>query len=420
MANASTPLGDIVRGLRRTEGWSQEQLAEEAQLSVGTVRNIEQRGHARLETLSRVAAAFGLTTTELFASGTPLPIGDDSQNRQLLAPLRKVLTPPVGLGLEPEPEPVAAPVEMPDLAEIRRKIEDGLALIEADRYDSVARKLPTLLQDSQTAAAWADEEDREEAAIVHAHVLLLAAKHLTQVRQYDMAYQAFVEGIRIAREQGDQPVAATGVTGLCWLLLRQDRFDECANLAATTAEAVEPKKISVATAGQLASWGELCLRVAAASIRNNRPEEAVEARRRAAIASAALGREHADYRTHWSRFGPATTELKAIEDLSLAGDGRGVLSRADEGVLSKGSLKSVGRPASASWNRHRLDVARAHVSLGSTASAMDELDQIRQDAGAWVQHQPMARYVMEDILRTRKRTLTQQMRDMAVHLNVQV
>jgi transcriptional regulator with XRE-family HTH domain len=407
-------LGDTVRGYRRSNGWNQEQLAEASGLSVGTIRNIEQRGHARLDTLSQVAAAFGVKTEALFASGAPNPVGEDSQNRQLLAHLRKALMPPVGLSAET----VADHGQVEELPDIRRQIEDALELYNADRYDSVARLLPGLLRAADTATAAAPEEEQHrEATLVRAHALLLAGKYLTQVRQYDMAYQALVEGIRLARELDETLTAATGVTGLCWLFLRQDRFDECAALAATTAEAIEPR-FSSASAGELAAWGELCLRIASAAVRNNRLDDAAEARRMASTAASAVGMEHADYRTHWARFGPVTAELKAVEDLSLAGDAHAVLRRADDGLLSRRSLRNHGRPSNINWNRHRLDVARAHVVLGSTQDAMDELVRVKRTTGAWIRHQPMARYVMEDILATRKRTLTKEMREMATHLGV--
>ena len=252
---------------------------------------------------------------------------------------------------------------------------------------------------------------------MRAHALLLTGKYLTQVRQYDMAYQALVDSIRLARELEETLTATMGVIGRCWLFLRQDRLDECAHLSATTAEQIEPR-FATAPRGHLAVWGELWLRVASAAVRNNRPDEAEEARRMAATAASAVGMEHADYRTHWVRFGPVTAELKAVEDLSLAGDAHGVLRRADDGLLAPGAMKKIGRPSNINWNRHRLDVARAHVILGSTQNAMDELANIQRTAGNWIQHQPMARYVMEDILKTRKRTLTREMRAMAAHLNV--
>lgn len=414
MAHNSSPLGETVRAHRRTAGLTQEQLAEDAGLSLGAVRKIEQGGQARVDTLHKIARALGIETSALFTPGAPLPVQEDSTNRQLLAQLRRALMPPVGIGAET----LADPGRAEELPEIRRRIEDTLALYNADRYDSVARALPALLSTAEAATVAAGEERaHQEAVLVRAHALLLAGKYLTQVRQYDMAYQALVEGIRLAREVDSTLTAATGVTGLCWLLLRQDRFDEAANLAATTAQQVEPR-FSTASEGELAAWGELCLRIASAAVRNNRPDDAAEARRMAATAASAVGHEHADYTTHWARFGPVTAELKAVEDLSLAGDAHGVLRRADEGVLSRRSLRAVGRPSNINWNRHRLDVARAHVLVGSTQDAMDELVRIRATTGAWMQHQPMARRVMEDILRTRKRSLTKEMRAMAGHLQV--
>lgn len=412
MAQNHSPLGDAVRAHRRTAGLSQEQLAEDAGLSVGTIRKIEQGSHARVETLNQIARALGIETSALFAPGTPLPVVEDGANRQLLSQLRQALMPPVGIS-----ETLVDPGQAESLSQIRQRVEDGLALYEADRYDSVAQMLPGLLRTAEAAVSAGDEENRREAVIVRAHALLLAGKYLTQVRQYDMAYQALVDGIRLAREQEEKLAAATGVIGLCWLFLRQDRFDEVVQLAATTAEAIEPR-FSEATTGQLSAWGELCLRVASAAVRNNQLDEAAEARRMAAVAASAVGHEHEDYTTHWARFGPVTAELKAVEDMSLAGDAHGVLRRTDEGLLSRRAIRAVGRPSTINWNRHRLDVARSHVLVGSTQDAMDELIRVRRTGGAWIQHQPMARYVMEDILKTRKRTLTREMREMAVHLNV--
>lgn len=70
-----------------------------------------------------------------------------------------------------------------------------------------------------------------------------------------MAYHTLSQGIRDARETGQTLVAATGVVGKGWLLLRQDRFDEAERLATITAQEVEPR-MSNATPGQLAVWGE--------------------------------------------------------------------------------------------------------------------------------------------------------------------
>lgn len=417
MSHASSGLADNLRAHRRTAGLSQEQLAEQAGLSTSVIRKLEQGGQARVETLHQIAAALDVSTSDLFAADNPTPVVGDESNRQKLAPLREALMPPVGISAF-VPDPSNDGEDIHDPSTLLRRVEDGQALYAADRYESVARMLPPLLTDAEAAVAAANgDEARTDAVRVRSHALLLAGKYLTQVRQYDMAYHSLAEGIRLAREIGNRAGASAGVVGMCWLLIRQDRFAEAQRLATVTAEEVEPRMSSASTA-ELAVWGELALRIASAAIRNNRPDTALEARRMASTAASAVGKEHQDNVSHWSRFGPVTTELKAIEDLALAGDSRGVLSRADEGVLSAKALRKVGKPTTINWNRHRLDVAQAHVRLGSTQDALDELLRIQRVSGNWIKHQPMARYVMTDLMRTRKRTLTADMRDLASHLGV--
>ncbi|MEU8568780.1 transcriptional regulator [Streptomyces pathocidini] len=308
--------------------------------------------------------------------------------------------------------------EAGDVADLHQRIEDVHALYWADRYDSVARQLPALLKATEVAAATAEgNQEKRDAIKARTFSLLLAGKYLTQVRQYDLAYHALSESIRLARETGQQLTAGTGIVGMCWLLLRQDRFDESEALALQTAEAMEPR-VSSAQPSELAVWGELWLRVASATVRNNRPDDAAVARRMAGTAASALASERNSFPNHWGGFGPITAEMKAVEDLALDGDARGVLRRADEGVLGSKALKALGKPTAPNWGRHRLDVAQAHVALGSHQDAMSELVGLRESNAAWLRHQPLARYVMSDALKSRKRTLTAEMRDMASYLGV--
>ncbi|MGW1052494.1 helix-turn-helix domain-containing protein [Streptomyces sp. NPDC001118] len=410
----SAGLAENVKKFRRTAGLSQEGLAEAADLSLSTVRKVEQGGQVSMDTLAALARALGVSTSALFASEAPKSVlgPEDEANRRYLAELRRALMPPIGLSAT-----LSTPGEAEEPSAIRRGVQDGHALYQADRYGAVAKRLPSLLRCSEAAVSALEGEDQQHAMIARAHALLLTGKYLTQVRQYDMAYYALAEAIRLAREAGQTQLAATGVVGLCWLLLRQDRFDESEDLAAQTAGEVEPR-MSKATPAQLAVWGELWLRVAAASRRNGRDDVAKHARRMAATAGGALGREHVEFPSHWSAFGPVTAEAKAVEDLALVGDARGVLRRADDGPLSSKSVRNFGRLSTNNWGRHRLDVARAHVLLGSHQDAMDELVNLRETADVWLTHQPMARRVMGDILKTRKRTLTEEMRSMAAHLDI--
>ncbi|MFJ5737805.1 helix-turn-helix domain-containing protein [Streptomyces microflavus] len=95
----SSGLAENVRRFRRAAGLSQEGLAEEADLSLSTVRKVEQGGRVSMDTLASLARALGVSTSDLFASEAPEPtIGAaDEANRRGMAEMRRALMPPVGL-----------------------------------------------------------------------------------------------------------------------------------------------------------------------------------------------------------------------------------------------------------------------------------------------------------------------------------
>ncbi|EMF00741.1 helix-turn-helix transcriptional regulator [Streptomyces mobaraensis NBRC 13819 = DSM 40847] len=412
----SSELASNVKRYRLAAGFSQESLAEAAGLSVKTVQKVEQGGDARTETLHTLARALKVTTSELFAAGSPAPVVGDEATRRNLVAFRSILMPPLGLD-----GPVGTPAGDGGAAGARQQVAHALSLYRASELDSVARALPGLLQRTQTAVTTAEGEEARQAATIHAEALYVAGKYLTQVRQYDLAYMAIAEGIRVARTAGHQHLATIGVVGMGWLLLRQNRFGECYALAVATAERVEPK-ISEASRTRMAVWAELWMRAAAAAVRDNRPDEAKHARKMVSRAVAGMESEDDSWPGSWGGVGPITAELKRVEDILLvsrnSADAREVLDRADEGVLSARARRQIGMPSGSNWVRHRLVVASAHTLLGAHQDAMDELIRVRRTRGEWMRHQPLARKVMGDILKTRSRTLTADMREVAAHLGV--
>ncbi|MEU5974277.1 helix-turn-helix transcriptional regulator [Streptomyces sp. NPDC047315] len=414
----SREVGDNIKRLRRIAGQSQEDLAEASLLSVSTVQKAERGRTVRTETLHAIARGLGVTTSKLFAADAPDPVvGDDATKRSLM-PIRAALMPPVGV------DGVAMiPVHTPGgLAELRRSVLATHELYAADDFGAVARALPQLLRDAEATVALAEDDGARQAAErVRALTLLVSGKFLTQVRQYDLAYAALTKAIRTAQSAEDRRAAAVGVIGLGWLLLRQDRFTDCYNLAVRAAEEMEPR-ISDTDPARVGMWGELWMRAAAAAVRDNRPQEAKAARRMVARAAAGLSVEGAAFPMTWGGFGPVTASVKSVEDYLIRGDGRAearaVLRLSERGVLRRDARKRSGNTTAVNWGRHRLDVAHAHVLLGAHQAGMEVLTAVKTAQPEWIKHQPMARRTMSDILRTRKRTLTVEMRDMAAHLGI--
>ncbi|MEU3183064.1 helix-turn-helix domain-containing protein [Streptomyces sp. NPDC006923] len=410
----SDELADNLRRYRRAKGLSQEQLAHRAGLSVGPVRRIEQGGDGvRMETLHTVARALGITTSALMAAGPPEPVKHDDPNSLSLRELRIALTPAIGL------KPAGSRVgEEPDLRRLRRMTHDNSVLYFGDSYRSVAADLPALIHAANDAVAYYDSgEQRAGALVARSQALQLAGRYLTQIRQYDLAHGAIREAIADAKTAGDQLVAASGVGGMCWMLMRTERFDEAEDVAVATMDLVEPK-IRGATPDEYATWGGLAMEAAAAAARNNRPNEAKALRRAAGTAAKAVGVTHKNLLRHWSMFGPVTASMKELEDFMVAGDARAVVRKSsDEENLQEKSWKRLGGPSTNDGNRYHLDLARAQVRTGDATGAMEALARLDEIAPEWFRHQASAAVTFEEITKKR-RTLTTEMREVGTHLGL--
>ncbi|WP_046506051.1 helix-turn-helix domain-containing protein [Streptomyces odonnellii] len=410
----SDELANNVRKYRRAAGWSQEELAHRAGLSVGPVRKIEQgHGGVRMETLHDIARAFDVRTSALMASGTPEPVAHDNPNGMHLRDLRIALTPAVGLGS------MSTPVgDEPDLGRLRRTTHDMAVLYFEDSYRSIAADLPSLIRGTNDAVAFFDDGDeRVRALTVRSEALQLVGKWLVQIRQFDLAHTAIRQAIDDARAAADDLTAASGVGVMCWLLMRTDRFDEAEDIAVASMDVVEPK-IKGATANQYSTWGGLAMEAAAAAARNNRPDEAEELRKAAGTAAKAVGVSHRNVLRFWSLFGPVTAAMKELEDSMIAGDARAVVRQSsDREELQAKAWTRLGKPSSNDGNRYHLDLARAQVRTGDPSAAMEELVRLDRLAPEWFRHQSSAAITFEEVTRKR-RTLTTEMREVGAHLGV--
>ncbi|MCZ4125309.1 helix-turn-helix domain-containing protein [Streptomyces sp. H39-S7] len=410
----SDELADNLRRYRRAKGLSQEQLAHRAGLSVGPVRKIEQGDDGvRMETLHAIARTLEIKTSELMAAGPPEPVKHDDPNSLNLRELRIALTPAIGLGSAVTP--VGAE---PDLRRLQRMTRDNAVLYFGDSYRSIAADLPALVRGANDAVAYYDSgEERAHALVARSQALQLAGRYLTQIRQYDLAHGVVREAIADAKAAGDQLVAASGVGGMCWMLMRTERFDEAEDVAVATMDLVEPK-IKGATSDEYATWGGLAMEAAAAAARNNRPNEAKALRRAAGTAAKAVGVTHKNLLRHWSMFGPVTASMKELEDLMVAGDARAVVRKSnDEENLQEKSWKRLGGPSTNDGNRYHLDLARAQVRTGDATAAMEQLARLDGIAPEWFRHQASAAVTFEEITKKR-RTLTTEMREVGAHLGV--
>jgi transcriptional regulator with XRE-family HTH domain len=400
-------LGDNVRRWRLRRGYSQEELAQRADVHVNVVRKLEQDSAGggrspgvRLETLYKLARALGVQTAALWAR-RPVEPADRDPAQLALLPIRVALTPALPLVVRTAPGPAAEP----DLAVLHGQLTDAVRFYHDDRYDAVSLLLPDLIAAARDAVGYFDDgAARTEAHRLRSGVLQLTGWFLTQVRASDLAYQAIKEAIADAATAGDQIAMAAGIIAECWLFIRQDRLLDAKRTAAAAADQMEPR-MSTATAAELSAWGWLLLRAWAASVRNNQEDEATEFLRFAEAAAAAVGQQAVRFEHYWTAFGPATVAMKRVEHHAVMGDWRGALRLAED--LPAGHSRADAR------QRHLLDVAQAHAALGQHGDAVGILVGLRASAPGWLRHQHLGRAVTRSVLASRIRSLTADMRMLA-------
>ncbi|MGH3741515.1 MAG: helix-turn-helix domain-containing protein [Micromonosporaceae bacterium] len=393
-----------VRGLRRQLRWSQERLAEEAGLSVTTVKKAESgRGEVNTATLHAIARALGTTTNELYTDRAHVPVLAAEPDHQALASLRAVIAPPVGIAGAPVGITSTARVE---LSTIDRAVTHVEMSYRDDRYDDVAEALPGILARAHLAVA---ELDSNPAYQTRSRALQMAGRYLTQVRQFDLALAALHAAIRDAARAGDRTLAAIAVNGQGWALTRQGRLAECEELCTVTADEIEPR-LSTASPDELAAWGNLLYRASAAAVRNNRHDRARELLRVSSAAASALGQEHES----WATFGPLTIALKSAEYDLISGKPDLTLRAAEQ----LPDAREVGDVTPVNRNRHLLDVAHASLLTGDVDRATTVLTTVLQRAPEWLRRQRSAYEIVRATLKTRPKRPTEEMAALASHLGV--
>ncbi|MDX3237191.1 helix-turn-helix transcriptional regulator [Streptomyces sp. ME03-5709C] len=381
-------IGARLKEVRKRRGLTQRELASASGLSISLIRKLEQGElhDTRLETARRLAVALHVPTNALVAQHREE--GADGPTMDQWADVRRALLVPMSAGSD----------EPPTLRGVREAVERAVPLFANDKFDQLSTILPVLLRDAN-ALVDATPEGRR----VRGRLMQLTGWLMTQTRQFEAADVALTRAVDDAFDRLDG--AATAST-MCWLLMRRGRVGEAREHAIRWADDAEPARMSRATPEELSAWGWMLLRVSAASIRDARPGEAETALRLARSAAVANGREGAPAGDFLRAFGPVTVALKAAENSMVA-------DRPDLVLRQAARIQRVGmRRTSNNWNRHRLDVAQAHVRHRQYAEAMDVLQEVRGNAPRWLPSQRYARDILGEIV-TKRRTLTPQMRELA-------
>jgi hypothetical protein len=242
---------------------------------------------------------------------------------------------------------------------------------------------------------------------------LYTAKILTQVRRLDLAQHALGKAVRLAHQAGDDLLATWVVHLQSWTLLRGNRLGEACALVTSTADLIEPRLTELGPSAPVA-WGWLMLRASAAAGRDAQPDDADEYLRQARSAAIRLDGRPAS--TDWmpriaEGFGPAAADCQAVENAMTSGDHAQALSLAE-------AIRPADIPGANARNRHRLDLAAAHLARRQPTEAVHALLDVRQEAPQWMRHQVYARDVVAQLVENRRRAFNDEVGLLADHVGI--
>lgn len=399
--------GDRLARLRRQAGFTQEQLAARSGISVEVVRKLEQgsRNTARLDTLHALARVLGAPTSALFGdvSRAAAQAGPEHQPL-LLTEIRRAVVPVHDLSGSPM---AVLPGEPPSFDTLRANLHAADQAYNAGDYPVALAAVPPLLWNVRAIVDQAGDDTQAKAYDLLARTQHLAGGLLIQLQADDLAQTALREALDAARRCGDSVLGATLIRTMCWLLMRQGRIQESAELAVATADEVEPR-FSRASAAELAAWGWLLLGAAAAHARDNRPDEVTDLIAAADAAAVRIGeRVPADDQLMLvGGFDSAKVQMQRVEAAAVAGDAGRVL----ELSTLVPPVPTISRSA---WRRHRLDVAWACSDLHRYGDAVNTLIQLRNTAPVWLRQQRYARDIVQSITEHRRRAMSAELADLA-------
>jgi len=393
MTPQDTGIGDRVKSARKRSGLTQRELATASGLSKSLIGKLEQGeyGDMRLETARKIAAALHVETSAILAHHDS-PETAPADTVESWEAVRRAAVGDHGPDI-PDGEPT--------IASVRSALDTAVADVVGNRYADLRVILPPLLRDADDIVAAEVNGAATAARSVRSEVRQLAGFMLGQVRLFDAAETT----MRLAADDASEPLTAMAAADWrSWILIRQGRLEDALALASRWAEESEPR-IARATPEQFAAWGRLQLRITAAAIRGNRPDEAREALRLARIAASGAGHDFIPAFNRWQVFGPATVSMFAAQNALIE-------ENADPALKVGARLEGRLFPLPETWNRFRLDVAQAHVLKRQYGEAVGVLADVRRAAPEWLAQQRYALDIMARVVH-RRRTLTDEMRELA-------
>ncbi|MFJ2675142.1 helix-turn-helix domain-containing protein [Streptomyces sp. NPDC087525] len=399
----NSSIGDRIRSLRELRGgMTQEQLAERADISIDTVRRLEQtQAGAHMSTYEKLASALDVTLGHLLGQPTMTHNLPDSGGLIALRNAIQDASTLPGLG-----NYRATEQEAPSIPDVKAALSTAQKRYQTGQFTELVTGLPGLVSDLNAAVREAENSrGHDEVWSMSAATHIIVADVAAQLGHTDLAFMAVERSLIAAQRASDPLREALAVSTLSLVLLRQGRWEQAQAVAARKAAEIEPR-FSDKDPDRIAMYGILLLSSAVSASRAERADDATEMVRQAKAAAALSGA----VRVRGTAFGPASVGMQATTvEVSL--------KRFPEALEAASDVRSEDLPWKISRARHLLDVAHAEYQTGSDDTAREILLGIDEEHPEWMDHQVLAASTAEGLLEKARRR-DKDLRRLAARLRV--
>jgi hypothetical protein len=246
------------------------------------------------------------------------------------------------------------------LPQLRASVTEAARLYWAGEFAKLAAILPALIAEARLSV----QSEGAPASSLLAQAYDLAAALMVHLGREDLAAIGAERAITAAQASDDELLHAVQLGSYAWVLLHQGRLAQAEQLAASTAERVEPS--FSASDQHVAVYGSLLMTALAPAAAAGR-----EVSEYLALASAAAARLGSRVSIYQTSFAPATVHMQACHAHAVTGEPAKALAAARN--IGPSDLTGI------SHGRHLLDVAQAHTDARHPKAATAVLTQVRWD-----------------------------------------
>ena len=406
------PIGRRVAYWRSRRRMSQQVFADRLGKSKSWVDKVE-RGVRRLDKFSVV-----YEIADVLQVDVQLLLGKDAERRpgsvncidqveveEIRAALERYDQ--IGAFFTKQPDP-------PSVEELRKAVDHAWLTFQHAKYGVLARTLPWLLRQAQTAdAGYANAENAPEAAHLLGQVYQISSSTLRKLGEHELAWLAADRSIAVSQRSGDQLLAAVASYRVGSALLALGRTRPALEVNINIANRLVSSGEGLPSApDRLSVYGMLLLNGAMAAARIGDSATVRDLFRGADDAASALG---GDYNHYWTCFGPTNVQLHRVAAAVELGEG-GMAVETHEHIDQSGFTSLLPERRA----HHFIDLARGLAQVGDVQRASEMLLEGDRMAPSEIRCRPIAHEVLADVLRRTKGTPSAPVAELAENMGVGV